>query len=249
MLLQEVGIRYSKRSEWILRDVSVCLEPGSVAVVLGRNGAGKSTLLSAVAGVLPIGQGAILDRPRIIGWVPERFPALQPFTARDYLLHMGRVRGLSAAGAASALAKWAQLLHLTPFLDTRLNQLSKGSAQKVGLTQALLVPPGLLVLDEPWEGLDAQTTALVPQIIGEVTAAGGAALVSDHRGEAVRLAGAARWHVAGGTVSPSSPSSPTSTDADPLARCVIEISVAAEQASEVAARLRAEGHDVVAVRR
>jgi ABC-2 type transport system ATP-binding protein len=243
MLLQDVGIRYSRRSEWILRDVTVRLEPGSVAVVLGRNGAGKSTLLSAVAGVLPIGQGTILDRPRVIGWVPERFPAAQPFTARDYLLRVGRVRGLSRSSAAAALARWAELLHLTPFLDTRLSQLSKGSAQKVGLTQALLVPPGLLVLDEPWEGLDAQTTALVPQIIDEVTAAGGAALVSDHRGEAVRLAGAARWLVTAGTVTPST------MEVDMPPRCVIEIAVDAEEASAVAARLRAEGHDVVAVRR
>lgn len=242
MLLQDVGIRYGKRSGWILLDVTAKLDPGTVAVVLGRNGAGKSTLLSAVAGVLPIGRGAILDRPRVVGWVPERFPAAQPFTARDYLLHMGRVRGLTAAAASAALAKWAELLHLTPFLDTRLNQLSKGSAQKVGLTQALMVPPGLLVLDEPWEGLDAQTTALVPQIIEEVTAAGGAALLSDHRGEAVNLAGAIRWHVADATVSTMEPGS-----APP--RSIIEISVDAADASAVAARLRAEGHDVVAVRR
>src|SRR5262245_54599350 len=244
MLLQDVGIRYSKRSDWILTEVNGRLEPGSVAVVLGRNGAGKSTLLSAVAGVLPIGRGAILDRPRVVGWVPERFPAAQPFTARGYLLHMGRVRGLSATAAEKSLARWAELLHLTPFLDTRLNQLSKGSAQKVGLAQALLVSPGLLVLDEPWEGLDAQTTALVPQIIAEVTAAGGAALLSDHRGEAVRLPNAARWHIADGTLSILD-----TGEGVPAQRCVIEIAVDASEASAVAARLRAEGHDVLAVRR
>lgn len=240
MLLQDVGIRYGRRSAWILSDVNARLDPGSVAVVLGRNGAGKSTLLSAVAGVLPVGRGAVVDRPRVVGWVPERFPAAQPFTARDYLLHMGRVRGLSRAAASAALSSWAERLHLTPFLDTKLNQLSKGSAQKVGLTQALLVPPGLLVLDEPWEGLDAQTTALVPQIISEVTSSGGAALLSDHRGEAVQLADAVRWHVADGTLS---------TVDVPRPRAVIEIAVDPADASSVADRLRAEGHDVVAVRR
>jgi ABC-type multidrug transport system ATPase subunit len=243
MLLQDVGIRYSRQSDWVLRNVTAELRPGEVAVVLGRNGAGKSTLLSAVAGVLPIGRGAILDRPRVIGWVPERFPAGQPFTARDYLVHIGRIRGLSATAAAAALGRWAEILHLTPFLDTRLSQLSKGSAQKVGLTQALMVPPGLLVLDEPWEGLDAQTTALVPQIITEVTAAGGAALVSDHRGEAVNLPGAFTWQVADGTVSPAA-----STSTGP-ARCVIEIAVDVEQADATAARLRADGHEILAVRR
>src|SRR5215470_16716191 len=119
MRLDDVWIRYSAGSAWILSEVTAELAPGSVAVVLGRNGAGKSTLLSAVAGVLPIGQGSIADRPRVVGWVPERFPAAQPFSARDYLLHIGRVRGLSASAAAAALARWAELLHLTPFLDTR----------------------------------------------------------------------------------------------------------------------------------
>lgn len=134
------------------------------------------------------------------------------------------------------------MLHLTPFLGTRLSELSKGSAQKVGLTQALLVPPGLLVLDEPWEGLDAQTTALVPQIISEVTTAGGAALVSDHRGEAVNLPGASAWRVADGTVVSAAPASAPG-------RCVIEIAVDASEADATAARLRAEGHEILAVRR
>jgi ABC-type branched-subunit amino acid transport system ATPase component len=84
---------------------------------------------------------------------------------------------------------WAERFHLTPYLGVRLPSLSKGTAQKVGLTQALLIRPDLLVLDEPTEGLDAAVLADLPLVITEVTAAGGAVVVSDHSGKLVDLPG------------------------------------------------------------
>jgi ABC-type multidrug transport system ATPase subunit len=74
---------------------------------------------------------------------------------------------------------------------------SKGTAQEVGLTQALLTRPDLLVLDEPTEGLDAAVLAELPLVIAEVTAAGGAVVVSDHSGKLVDLPGSDKWNVAG----------------------------------------------------
>jgi ABC-type multidrug transport system ATPase subunit len=241
MRLDDVWIRYAARSPWILREVTLELPPGEVAVVLGRNGAGKSTLLGAVAGVLPVGRGRVTGRPAVVGWVPERFPNYQINTTRGYLTQLARIRGLSPAQAASTVDGWIERLHLTPFAQAKLTELSKGSAQKVGLAQALLVTPGLLVLDEPWEGLDALTKLELPGIIAEVRAAGGAVLVSDHRGEAVNLPGATRWSVADGRVAPA--------HAIPRQRMVIEIEVDEADAAEVADRLRAQGHDVVGVRR
>lgn len=241
MRLDDVWIRYSARSPWILREVTVELAPGEVVIALGRNGAGKSTLLGAVAGVLPVARGRVSERPAIVGWVPERFPANQVNTTRGYLAGLARIRGLAKRAALSAVDHWIERLHLVPFAGTRLAELSKGSAQKVGLAQALLVPPGLLVLDEPWEGLDAQTKLEIPAIIGEVCAAGGSVVVSDHRGEAVNLPGAVRWTIAGGEVEVRA-----ATDRP---RMVIEIAVDEADAARLADRLRAEGHDVLAVRR
>jgi ABC-2 type transport system ATP-binding protein len=241
MRLEDVWIRYAARSPWILREVTLELPPGEVAVVLGRNGAGKSTLLGAAAGVLPVSGGRVHSRPSIVGWAPERFPNNQINTTRGYLTSLARIRGLGPAEAARAVSKWVERLHLEPFVETKLAELSKGSGQKVGLAQALLVMPGLLVLDEPWEGLDTQTLLEVPAIIEEVRAAGGAVLVSDHRGEAVNLPDATRWTVADGLVRPA-----TSL---PRQRMVIEIAVDEADAARVADRLRAEGHDVLGVRR
>jgi ABC-type multidrug transport system ATPase subunit len=242
MRLDGVWFRYARRAGWVLRGVDVAVEPGATVVVLGRNGVGKSTLLQLAAGVLTPGRGTVTGRPAVVGWVPERFPAEQPFTARQYLQRVAAVRG-AAEGAVEA---WAARLALTPYLDTRLPALSKGTAQKVGLAQALLVPPGLLVLDEPWEGLDAGARVLVPEIVAEVTAAGGAILVSDHRGEIAALPGAVRWTLADGAVAAAPP--PEGPPDAPPADVVVEIGVARADAAATVDRLRADGHRVLGVR-
>ncbi|GAA0795288.1 ABC transporter ATP-binding protein [Spirilliplanes yamanashiensis] len=235
MRLEDVWFRYGRRADWVLRGAAVAAEPGSTVVLLGRNGVGKSTLLQLAAGVLRPVRGRVTDRPAVVGWVPERFPAGQPFTARQYLARAAAVR----RAPAHAVAAWAERLGLTPYLDTRLAALSKGTAQKVGLAQAVLAPPGLLVLDEPWEGLDAGARVLVPEIVAEVTAAGGAVLVSDHRGEIAALPGATRWTLADGEIHASGPAADT---------VVVEIGVERAAAGETVARLRAEGHTILGVR-
>ena len=235
MRFERVWFRYARRDSWTLTEVDATVHAGETVVVLGRNGVGKSTLLQLAAGVLRPVRGRVSDRPAVIGWVPERFPADQPFTAEGYLRHMAAIRG------GSGVDEWIERLTLTEHRDTRLGDLSKGTAQKVGLAQALLVPPGLLVLDEPWEGLDAATRTLVPQIVAEVTQAGGAVLVSDHRGEVGRLPGAVTWTVADGRVA---------TRAAPPGEDVVVVEVAAPRADadRVVAELRAAGHRVLGVR-
>ena len=237
MHFDDVWFRYARRAGWALRAVDADVEPGRTVVVLGRNGAGKSTLLQLAAGVLRPVRGAVRNRPAIIGWVPERFPADQPFTAGQYLHRMAKLRGLRGGAVVDG---WLERLQLTEHRDTRLADLSKGTAQKVGLAQALLVPPGLLVLDEPWEGLDSVARALIPRIVGEVTAAGGTVLVSDHRGEVTGLPDAVHWTVTEGVVR-------TGTDAAD-GEVVVEVAVRAADADRTVARLRADGHRVLGVR-
>ncbi|MCI4062782.1 ABC transporter ATP-binding protein [Micromonospora sp. R77] len=241
MRLDDVWLRYHRRGRWVLRAVDVEICPGEVAVVLGRNGVGKSTLLQLAAGVLRPTRGRVVDRPAAVGWVPERFPADQPFSVAHYLTVMGRVAGLSATGAERAVAQWTERLGLGDFRQVRLAQLSKGTAQKVGLAQAMLRPPGLLVLDEPWEGLDAAARELVPELIDEVLTGGGAVLVSDHRGETVRLPGARHWTVADGTLTEEAPTG------EP-ALVVVELAVPAARVAGTVARLRADGHQILRVR-
>ncbi len=240
MRFTAVSFRYGRRDSWVLRDVTAEIEPGEIVVVQGRNGAGKSTLLQLAAGVLHPIKGQVQDRPGWVGWVPEHFPAEQPFTVDRYLHGMAAVAGLPSTEASSAVQVWTHRLGLTPFRQSRLNELSKGTAQKVGLAQALLVAPDLLILDEPWEGLDSATRDQVPEIVTEVVKRGGSVLVSDHRGETARLPGATQWTVADATVTVGGQGS--------AAPWLIEIEVPAGEGPETLAKLRADGHEIVRVR-
>jgi ABC-2 type transport system ATP-binding protein len=240
----QVGFRYGRRAGWTLRAVDAVVEPGRTIVVLGRNGAGKSTLLQLAAGVLRPSRGVITDRPRTVGWVPERFPTEQPFTAGEYLRRMADVRQVPDPGVVDRLI---ERLLLTEHTATRLGDLSKGTAQKVGLAQALLAPPGLLVLDEPWEGLDSVARTLIPQIVAEVTATGGIVLVSDHRGEIAGLPDALHWTVADGLLHPE-PRAATGFQDDRSDEVIVELAVPRTAAARAVADLRAAGHRVLSVR-
>lgn len=161
----------------MLRDVTLSLQPGTVTEVTGRNGAGKSTLLRLIAGLRSPRKGAVRDRPSRVGYAPERFPVDQPFTVRAYLAHMAAIRRVPV----DAIGSWAERLGFDHLLDVRLAELSKGSAQKVGLAQALMDDPGLLILDEPFAGLDAATRDALPELIAGRAAEGTTVVISNHQ--------------------------------------------------------------------
>src|SRR5690606_36887994 len=107
----------------------------------------KSTLLRLLAGVDAPSAGRVSDRPHS-AYVPERFPVALPFTALGYLTHLARVHGLRGRAAPRAALEWLERFGAGEFARMPLAELSKGTAQKVAVAQALLARPGLLVLDE-----------------------------------------------------------------------------------------------------
>ncbi|HEX5401636.1 MAG TPA: ABC transporter ATP-binding protein [Pseudonocardiaceae bacterium] len=181
--LQGIGKRYGGGS-WVLSDVDLRLSDGDVVAVVGGNGAGKSTLLRLLVGLTRPTVGSVLERPATVGavgYVPDRFPQHDRMSARSYLTHMGRVRGLRTNLAQRKADELLDRLALVGGADTALRALSKGNAQKVALAQALVVAPRLLVLDEPWSGLDVSAHAVLGEIIGEVRRDGGCVVFTDHR--------------------------------------------------------------------
>jgi ABC-type multidrug transport system ATPase subunit len=146
---------------------------------------------------------------------------------------MARIRGLTDAAAAKAIDVWSQRLYLDRYLDVKLPEVSKGTAQKVGLAQALLSPPDLLVLDEPWEGLDATTREQIPAIIDEVQGQGGAVLVSDHLGEVSRVPGAHQWSIVDGELAAVADAAKE--------RFVVTVEVEADQVNSTVDLLRGVG--------
>ena len=227
MDLDKVAFRYRRRAPWVLNDVTLAVPRGRIVEVNGPNGAGKSTLLRLLAGVVPPVRGRVTGRPARVGYAPERFPTAQPFTARAYLDHMARVGGAPADHA------WAEKLGFAGLLDTRLADLSKGSAHKAGLIQALNGAPDLLILDEPFSGLDADARSALPALLVELAAGGASIVVSDHEGDLRDLPGIVRWRVAGNKV--------TSGDL-PEEFAVVEVMVPVTEADGLVARLTADGH-------
>ena len=135
-------------------------------------------------------------------------------SAGAYLAHMGRIRGLSAEAATARAAELVAELRLVGAgrdaddgdarpagARTPLRELSKGNAQKVAVAQALMVRPDLLVLDEPWSGLDASAHDVLAELIGRVAEQGGSVVFTDHREAVRRTVASAVWELADGRLS------------------------------------------------
>ncbi|MCE3551050.1 ATP-binding cassette domain-containing protein [Pseudonocardia sp. RS11V-5] len=177
----------------VLAGVDLALTPGAPAVLAGGNGSGKSTLLRIVAGCALPTVGRVTGRPPVVGYLPDRFPAQLRLPADAYLRHLARIRGTPPDPG---------LLERFGFTGPRrepMARLSKGNAQKVGLAQALGAGVGLVVLDEPWAGLDVAAADTLADLLDEV-AAEATVLVTDHTGRAARLPGARHLRLRDGRV-------------------------------------------------
>ncbi|MBK8263976.1 MAG: ATP-binding cassette domain-containing protein [Nannocystis sp.] len=165
--------RYRGAAAWALDDVSFAVRPGERVGLLGPNGAGKSTLMRLFCGFLAI--QARPERPRgetqvrvagidvatrslqarqQIGYLPEQVPLYAELRVREHLWFRAKIKGVPAPAREGELARVCELTGLRSMLETPIHQLSRGYRQRVGIADALLAAPPLLVLDEPTVGLD-----------------------------------------------------------------------------------------------
>jgi ABC-2 type transport system ATP-binding protein len=172
-----------------LEDVSLGVQAGEAVLLVGRNGAGKTTLLRIATGFLDADAGdvaidgiAIAERARAqsrLGYLPEQAPAPAELSVRDHLATRARLKGVTGAKARDAVDKVMAAAAITGEANRRIGNLSKGFRQRVGLADALLGEPPLLVLDEPTSGMDPiQTKELRAHLIE--AAKQRAVLVSSH---------------------------------------------------------------------
>ena len=235
MLLDGIGKRYRIGGPWVLRDVRLELRPGRIVRVQGHNGSGKSTLLRVIAGIAEPSSGRVSGRPPT-GYVPERFPAALPFTAGQYLRHHARMRGV----AASQGTRWLERFGAAQFAGTAMKELSKGTSQKIAVTQALLGDPELLVLDEAWTGLDVAAREELAAVVRERARDGACVVFVDH--DPARLAEATdeRWVVRDGGLHAGSGEIPGSAPAATSSRTAIEVAGEADAVSLAALLPEAE---------
>ena len=190
--LDHVSRRLSGRE--VLHDLTFSLRRESVLGLLGVNGAGKSTTLAIIAGVLRPDAGTVRIDGRVvnddlrtirarIGWVPESVPLWPELTVAESLDACGRLRGLSKSARRTATERELARLELQAVAHRLCGQLSLGQKRRVGLAQALLHEPDLLVLDEPGNGLDPVQTAQLRELIGKLKPGRGIILSSHELAE------------------------------------------------------------------
>ena len=175
----------------VLQDLNLRVGPGEVLGLLGPNGAGKSTTVKILTGLLAPTEGRAavagydlarspLEAKQRLGYVPEQPVLYETLTAAEFLEVMSELHHLDAAVAAQRRGELLDLLGLGDVRHQRLNSFSKGMKQKVVLAAALIHRPDVLILDEPLDGLDANSARVVKELLRSLAGQGKAILFCSH---------------------------------------------------------------------
>ncbi len=172
--------------------VSFEVPRGVVYGILGPNGAGKSTILRMINDIIAPDRGSIRildglppgsEAAAKIGYLPEERGLYPKMKVGEIVEFMGELRGLSRAEARKRGGAWLERLGLGKWTKNKVQDLSKGMQQKVQFATALLHEPELVILDEPWSGLDPINAEVLREVVGEIRASGRTVLFSTHQME------------------------------------------------------------------
>jgi ABC-2 type transport system ATP-binding protein len=195
-MLELRNVRKCYSSIPAVEDVSFSVPAGQVTGYLGPNGSGKSTTMKMITGLIERDAGEILfegqpvERDPIaykqrIGYVPEEPQLYTHLSGAEYLVMVAQLRGLERKRATEAIAGMLRLLGLYEDRDMAMSSYSKGMRQKVLLSAALLHNPDLVLLDEPFSGLDVGSSLVLRSLIEELARRGKAVLLSSHEMQTV----------------------------------------------------------------
>ena len=188
MKLEFKNIEKSFREKQVLKGVSFEAESGKTFGLLGRNGAGKTTSIRILMDVLHSDNGEILidgksiDYSKIkIGYLPEERGLYPKKTIFEQLMYFSTLKGMSKKDAKTSIDNWLKKLEMTEYKNKKLSTLSKGNQQKIQLITALVHNPDIVILDEPFSGLDPVNAILLKDIVKEEADNGKIVLFSSHQ--------------------------------------------------------------------
>ena len=188
MILELKNIEKSFGEKKVLTGVSFKAESGKAFGLLGRNGAGKTTSIRILMDVFPANSGEVLmdgkpiDYNKVgIGYLPEERGLYPKKSIIDQLIYFAELKGMSRKGAVKSIDYWLERLGMTEYRNKKLDTLSKGNQQKIQLITALAHDPDIVILDEPFSGLDPVNAMLLKDVVKEQITKGKILLFSSHQ--------------------------------------------------------------------
>lgn len=175
MILEVKDITKKFGDNEVLHGVSFQVESGKALGLLGRNGAGKTTTIRIIMDVFRANSGELyLDGRKFnqkdvqIGYLPEERGLYPKKTCLEQLVYLGRIRGVSKQTATANAKKWLKRLEVSEYENRKLETLSKGNQQKVQLASTLVCDPDIVILDEPFSGLDPVNSRILQDVVREL---------------------------------------------------------------------------------
>lgn len=189
--VQQVSKHYGDYTA--VNNISFELKPGQLFGLLGPNGAGKTSLIRMMTTITSIDEGGIFfnqekinsDTPGLIGYMPEERGLYKKMKVGDQLLYLAQLKGLSKKEAKAKIQSWLDRFEINDWWNKEINELSKGMQQKIQFISTVVHEPKLLILDEPFSGLDPINTNLIKSEIFRLKEAGTTIIFSTHRMEQV----------------------------------------------------------------
>jgi ABC-2 type transport system ATP-binding protein len=194
-MLQITQLNKSYEDHRALTDVSLSVPKGVIFGLLGPNGAGKTTLIRIVNQIIEQDSGSVeidgkklsADDIRKIGYLPEERGLYKKMKVWDQLIYFARLKGLGESEAKIQIKHWLEKLDIASWRDKKIEDLSKGMAQKVQFIATIVHRPSLLILDEPFSGFDPVNAEIIKNEILELREKGTTVILSTHRMESVEL--------------------------------------------------------------
>lgn len=188
MKLEVKEIRKSFGEKEVLHGVSFEVESGKALGLLGRNGAGKTTTIRILMDVFHANSGEILiDGKKFvpseyqIGYLPEERGLYPKRTVMEQMMYLAQLRGLDKKTAETNAKRWLNRLEVAEYETRKLETLSKGNQQKVQLAATLVADPDIVILDEPFSGLDPVNSQILKDVVSELIADGKLVIFSSHQ--------------------------------------------------------------------
>lgn len=188
MRVEAQGISKSFGEVKALQDLSFTIEKGKALGLLGRNGAGKTTAIRLLLGIVPSDTGKVLvDDKKLnfddnaFGYLPEERGLYLKYTVKSQLMYFAALYGIKKKEALKSIDYWLDKFEMTEYLNKKVETLSKGNKQKIQLIIAVMHNPEVIILDEPFSGLDPVNVELFKTVIRELLQQGKTLIFSSHR--------------------------------------------------------------------